>query len=205
MRHGIPGTLAALGMTILAAQVLAQPEIDTGFEGVRFGATSAELLQRFGTRAMRLERPLDFGDAYVDVVLRNYALGGYAWIVYFQIDRASRRLRRIQIERPRHGAVPMVHEALITALTERLGPPARVCSGYEDRPDPQAIDERIWRRDGVVVRAVFRSINPGVLEWRRSTIDNGEVWDPAMEGKPQQLFVRFAPAGTEPDGCGSVR
>jgi hypothetical protein len=197
-------TAVGLAAALIACPAQAQTPLDSGFEGVRFGATSAELLQQFGARATRLGRPLDFGDAYVDVVLRNYELGGHPFIVYFQIDRASRTLKRIQIERPRHGAVAMVHQALVVALAERYGEPDRVCAGYEARPDPQAIDERIWLGRGVVIRAVFRERSLGVLESRKLGIDDFEVWEHSLDGKPQQLFVRIAPAGTEPETCGKA-
>lgn len=186
----------------LAWPVRAQPSGDSGFEGVPFGITSDELLQRFGTRATRLDRRLDVGQAYVDVVLRRYELGGYPFIVFFQMDRGSGRLLRIQVERPRHGAVAMVHQAALAALVARYGTPDAVCQQRLPRPGGQAIDERIWRRDGVVIRLVFREQSLGVIVPRKLEPFDWEVWEPSPEGLPQQLFVRFAPAGSEPDDCG---
>lgn len=201
------GINARIGVAILAAALSAgsasaQFSGDTGFEGVQFGETTAELQQRFGARASRLARPLDFGDAYVDVVLRRHELGGYQFIVFFQMNKASRMLKRIQIERPRHGAVPMVHRAAVAALTTHYGAPTQVCTQRMPNPGGQAIDERIWRRGDVVVRAVFREQSLGVLVPRKLDVYDWEVWEPSPEGMPQQLFVRIAPAGAEPDGCG---
>ena len=193
---------ALLTAALVASPAPAQVPGDTGFEGVRFGATSDELVQRLGPRATRLGRPMDFGDAYVDVVLRRQELGGYPFIVYFQMDKASRRLKRIHIERPRHGAVAMVHKALVAALVAQYGEPTEVCTQRVPRTGGQAIDERIWRRGDVIVRAVFREQSLGVLVPRKLGVDDWEVWEPSPEGLPQQLFVRIAPADAEPDGCG---
>lgn len=194
--------VALLAVALGAMPASAQFGGDTGFDHVQFGATTAELVETFGPRATRLDRPLDFGDAYVDVVLRRHDLGGYPFIVYFQMDKASRMLKRIQIERPRHGAVAMVHKAAIAALTAQYGPPAQVCIRSIPRPGGQAIDERIWRRGDVVVRAVFREQSLGLLVPRKLGIDDWEAWEPSSEGMPQQLFVRIAPAGIEPEACG---
>jgi len=194
--------VAMLALVLGASPAAAQFSGDTGFEGVQFGATTAELLQRFGARATRLNRPLDFGDADADVVLRRHELGGYPFIVFFQMDRASRMLKRIQIERPRHGAVLMVHNAAIAALVAQYGAPTQVCIQSIPRPGGQAIDERIWRLGDVVVRAVFREQSLGLLVPRKLGVDDWEVWEPSPEGMPQQLFVRITPAGTEPERCG---
>lgn len=196
--------LALILMALTVALPLrAQAPVESSFEGVRFGDSSDALLERFGARATRLDRPLDFGDAYVDVVLRRYPLGGYPFIVYFQMDKADHRLRRIQIERPRHGAVPMVHRAAIAALAERYGTPTHVCASRVPRPGGQAIDERVWQRPDLTVRLVFRERGLGVLVPRPLGVYDWEVWEPSLDGGlPQQLFVRISPAGSEPDACG---
>ena len=195
-----------LFLAVLAAALplRAQAPADSGFEGVRFGETSDALLERFGARATRLDRPLDFGDSYADVVLRRYPLGGYPFIVYFQMDKTDHRLRRIQIERPRHGAVAMVHQATVAALAQRYGTPTHVCAERVPRPGGQAIDERVWQQGDVIVRLVFRERGLGVLLPRPLGVYDWEVWEPSLEGGlPQQLFVRIAPAGAEPGACGS--
>ncbi|TWT02099.1 hypothetical protein [Reyranella sp. CPCC 100927] len=195
---------ALMAAALLGRPALAQPTGDSGFEGVRFGVTSAELLQQFGARATMLDRRLDFGDAYVDVTVRRYVLGGFPFIVFFQMDKASGLLKRIQIERPRHGAVAMVHRAAVTALTAQYGAPTYACVQAAPRSGRQAIDERIWQRDGVVVRLVFREQDLGVLVPRRLGVDDWQVWEPSLEGMPQQLFVRIAPAAGEPVSCGAL-
>jgi len=196
-------TRVAVMAALLACPAFAQPSGETGFEGVRFGETSAELLRQFGARATSLDRRLDFGDAYVDVALQRYMLGGYPFIVFFQMDKVTGALKRIQIERPRHGAVAMVHRAVVTALATQYGTPTQVCVQSVPSSRSQAIEERIWQRSGTVVRLVFREQNLGVLVPRKLGDFDWEVWEPSLEGMPQQLFVRIAPAGTEPDSCGT--
>ena len=194
--------VAASVVVLLASSLRAQPVGDSGFEGVRWGVTSDDLMRQFGDRATRLDRPLDVGQAYVDVVLRRYDIGGYPYIVYFHMDRARRSLVRIQIERPRHGAVAIVHRAAVAALKARYGTPTLVCQQRVPKIGGQAIDERIWRRDELVVRLVFREQSLGVLQPRRLEPFDSDVWEPSLEGLPQQLFLRLAPAGSEPEDCG---
>jgi hypothetical protein len=192
---------AVLATALLVSTAPGQPAGGAGFEGVRWGDTSDALLAQFGARATRLDRPLDFGQAYVDVVLRRHDIGGFPYIVYFQMDRASGRLIRIQIERPRHGAVAMAHRAAVAALEARYGTPTHVCQQRVPKLGGQAIDERIWRQGELTVRLVFREQSLGVLQPRRPEPFDSDVWEPSLEGLPQQLFIRLAPAGTEPDVC----
>jgi len=194
---------AVMAAALSACPALAQPSGETGFEGVRFGETSAELLRQFGARATSLDRRLDFGDAYVDVALLRYMLGGYPFIVFFQMDKTAGTLKRIQIERPRHGAVAMVHRAAVAALVTQYGTPTQVCVQSVPSSRSQAIEERVWRRGDAVVRLVFREQNLGVLVPRKLGDFDWEVWEPSLEGMPQQLFVRIAPTESEPDTCGT--
>jgi hypothetical protein len=126
-------------------------------DGVGWGETSDALAEHFGKSALRLAPPIEFGDSYVDVALRGQVFAGYPFTVYFQMDPASRRLKRIMLERQRHGANPMVFRALVDAFTRDYGPPAESCSlpasaatGY------QATVERVWRTGDGTVRVVFR-------------------------------------------------
>lgn len=163
--------------------------------GIRWGESSAELARHFGARATVLPRPVDFGDSYADVVLRDQNIGGFALTVFFQMDKASGGLKRVQIERRRHGVTPPALRAVLAALEEAYGPPdllcgtpARAASGY------QAAAERLWRRDGGVIRAVFRD----------NTIDALDV----CLGGPGiacslggQLLIRITPADTDALRC----
>ena len=94
-------------------------------DGVRWGETSRALVEQLGTRATVLPRPIDFGDSYADVVLRNVALGGVAMIAFFQMDKTTGGLKRVQFERQRHGVNPPAYRAVIAALEAAYGPPDR--------------------------------------------------------------------------------
>lgn len=118
-------------------------------DDIRWGEGADELARHFGGRAIRLSPPIEFGDSYVDVALRNQALGGFAFTVYFQMDKTTRRLKRVMFERQRHGANPRVFRAVLKALDADYGPPARSC-------DTPAASERIWRAHDDIIRAVFR-------------------------------------------------
>jgi hypothetical protein len=56
--------------------------IADAWQGTYWGEPSSALLDHFGARATALARPLDFGDSYADVVLRNVPVGGFALIAY---------------------------------------------------------------------------------------------------------------------------
>jgi hypothetical protein len=79
--------------------------IADAWQGTYWGEPSRALVAHFGARATVLPRPLDFGDSYTDVVLRNLPVGGFPLIAYFQMDKTTGGLKRIQLERTRHGVV----------------------------------------------------------------------------------------------------
>jgi len=121
-----------------------------------WGETSAELLHQFGDEARWLPHALDFGDSYTDVALTR-PLGGVPMVVFFQMDKATRGLKRIQLERPRHGVNPPSFRAIAAALHTDYGRPDQTCvipvlpaSGY------QAAAEERWVRGGIVISAIFR-------------------------------------------------
>jgi hypothetical protein len=149
--------LAALATGNAAASALG-PVLD----GIEWGEPSDALARHFGSRALKLARPIEFGDAYVDVALRDQMLGGYPFTVYFQMDKETRRLKRIMFERQRHGANPMVFRAVLAALQGDYGPPNADCAHPATRRNGyQAAGERVWQAGGDAIYAVF---NDGTLE-----------------------------------------
>jgi hypothetical protein len=161
---------------------------------VSWGETSAELLRQFGRQATALPERLDFGDSYTDVVLRQVPLGGYPMIAYFQMDKAGGRLKRIQLERPRHAVTPPVFRAAAAALEQAYGAPDKLCgvrpgaaNGY------QAAAERIWVRDGRVIRAIFRDTTLEAFEGCLATA--------GPCGLTAQLLVRISPLAAEAPDC----
>jgi hypothetical protein len=194
---------ADLGLRVLvplaAALCLLSPatggaaSIAEAWEGTFWGEPSRALLAHFGTRATVLPRPLDFGDSYADVVLRNVPVGGFPLIAYFQMDKTTGGLKRIQLERPRHGVTPPAFRAVLAALEAALGTPDTLCgvppvpaSGY------QAAAERVWSRNGLVIRAIFRDTT---LEAFEGCLLTGSC------GLTAQLLVRVSPPGADPGRC----
>ena len=193
-------------LTTLAALLLAGPAAaatgETGFEGTSWGESTDALARHFGKQATSLERPLDFGDSHVDLVLKSFPIGGYPFIVFFQMDNSGHGLKRIQIERPRHGAVAEVSTAAFKALADLYGPPDESCAAGAHTVGEQDLVEHIWRRGGTVVRALFRDMSLNNLDpyLARATGDF-EFFGSGTVGLSQQLLIRIAPAGTEPDDC----
>src|SRR5207244_2994586 len=149
--------LLAVILSLVGAEARSD-DIAELWQAAHWGESSAALFARFAGSATALPRPLDFGDSYADIVLRNVPVGGVRLIAYFQMDKASHGLKRIQLERPRHGVNPMAFRGVLGALEAAYGAPDLMCgigpgpaSGY------QAAAERIWRRNGIVIRAIFRS------------------------------------------------
>src|SRR6202035_5666472 len=123
-----------------------------------WGESSGELARQFGANAIRLPRALDFGDSYVDVVLHGQTLGAVPMVVFFQMDKRTHGLKRIQLERPRHGVNPPAFRAIAAALHDEFGKPDQTCiipvlpgAGY------QAAAEERWVHDGAAVSAIFRT------------------------------------------------
>jgi len=149
-----------------------------------------------------LSLPIDFGDSYAQIVLRSVVVGGVPLVGFFQMDKTTHGLRRIQLERQRHGVSPPVFRAIVGALEAAWGAPDLMCgiapgpsSGY------QAAAERVWRRDGRVIRAIFRDTTIEAFEGCLG----GDPWgDPLMAGPcglTGQLLVRISPPEADGGRC----
>jgi hypothetical protein len=188
-------------MTVLAVIVCGRPVLaEIGLEEIwrqtHWGRSSDALLRQFGADATRLHRALDFGDSYVDVFLPHQMIGGVSMVVFFQMDKASHGLKRIQFERPRHSVNPPVFRAILVALQADFGSPDQLCavpvrpsSGY------QAAAEALWLRDDVVVSAILRDTTVQAFE--------GCLFGPATGscGLTGQLLVRIGPPEGDGDPC----
>jgi hypothetical protein len=140
----------------LATPALAAGALDPLISGLRWGESTASVRDHFGKGALALEPPIEFGDAYVDVALRGFRLGGDDYIVYFEMDKAGQGLKRVLLERPRHSANQAAFAAASRILAAELGMAkscrvkARPGNGY------QSMATKIWRSAGNRVRAIFR-------------------------------------------------
>ena len=207
-RLGLPTGLAPWLLRLavgLAAVALAGPLLAaSGVEGIwlqtHWGESSDALLRQFGADAKRLPRALDFGDSYVDVVLPGETIGGVPMVVFFQMDKVSHGLKRIQLERPRHGVNPPAFRGILSALQTDFGSPDQLCaipvlpaSGY------QAAAEALWLRDDAVVSAIFRDTTLQAFE--------GCLFGPATGscGLTGQLLVRIGPTAGDGDPCSLER
>src|SRR5579862_6421414 len=144
---------------------------------LQWGESAAALQRHFGTRAIRLTPPLEFGDAVAPVALRQVALGGYAFTVFFQLDKKSHGLTRVMYERRPRAATPKVLDAVAAAIATELGQP-QSCA---DPPRPgngyQGKRVYFWRGRGERVRAIFR--------------------DTTIEGGSGCAQIEFYPCGLE--------
>jgi hypothetical protein len=186
---------------LLVLWLFASPAVADGvadiWQGADWGDSSAALLARFAGHATALPRPIDFGDSYADVVLRDVPVGGVQLIAYFQMDKATHRLKRIQLERPRHGVNPVAFRAVLGAIEAAYGSPDLMCgTGPGPASGYQTAAERIWRRNGLVIRTVFRSTT---IEAFEGCPDGDLTAGPC--GLTAQLLVRISPPGEDAGFC----
>ena len=192
--------LVVLAVVMSARPVLAETGIGEIWRQTHWGESSDALLGQFGSEAMRLPRALDFGDSYADIVLPDQVIGGVPMVVFFQMDKVSHGLKRIQFERPRHGVNPPAFRGLLAALQADFGSPDEICeipvlpaSGW------QAGAEALWLRDNAVVSTIFRDTTLQAFE--------GCLFGPATGycGLAGQLLVRIGPPGGDGDPCSLER
>jgi hypothetical protein len=190
-----PAVLLASVLTTPASAADAVPEL---LRNVHWGETSQDLLQHFDGFATQLPKGLDFGDSYVDVVLRGETIGGVPVVTFFQMDKRTRGLKRIQLERPRHGVNPPALRAISAALQADYGRPDKICftpvtpiGGY------QAAAQELWVRGTDAISAIYRDTSLQAFEGCLFGVASGYC------GLTGQLLVRISPADgiAEPDPC----
>jgi hypothetical protein len=185
------GALAALMLYAISAAAQAEGIADS-WAGIHWGESPEALQRHFGTRAFTLPQPIDFGDSYTPLVLRDFPVGGYRLIVYYQVDKTTHGLKRIQLEIPRHRVNPAAFRGIFLALDADYGAPDVFCGTL---PGPttgyQGAAEYVWSRDGLVIRAIFRDTTLEAL--------NG-CFSPAC-GLTAQLLLRVSPAAEDRASC----
>ena len=121
-------------------------------------------------------------------------------VVFFQMDKMTHGLKRIQLERPRHGVNPPAFRAIAAALHDEFGKPDQTCiipvlpgAGY------QAAAEERWVHYGAAVSAIFRDTTLQAFE--------GCLFGPATGwcGLHGQLLVRIGPPDGGADPCALAR
>lgn len=195
-------TAAVLVPTVLASATAAAGDLLRLLPQAHWGNTSEELLHEFSSAATRLPRSLDFGDSYTDVVLKGVTVGGVPVIVFFQMDKNTHGLKRIQLERPPHGVNPPAFRAILAALYAAYGRPQRICAvpvlpigGY------QAAAQELWFRGGDAISAIYRDTTLQAFEGCPFGITSGNC------GLTGRLLVRISPSdGVAPsDPCSLAR
>jgi len=181
--------IAALVLHAAAARA---DGLDDAWAGIRWGETPEALQRHFGDRGFAVPRPIDFGDAYAPLVVRDIRLGGLPMIAYYQIDKATHGLKRIQLERPRHGVNAAAFRGVFLALDGDYGAPDVLCGVL---PGPttayRGAAEYVWRRNGFVIRAIFRDTTLQVF---------GGCHSPACR-LTAQLLVRISPPAEDRSRC----
>jgi hypothetical protein len=179
-------------MVVLHAALAHASGLDDAWSGTRWGESPQALQQYFGARGFALPRPIDFGDSYAPLVVRGVSLAGLPMIAYYQIDKATQGLKRIQLELPRHRVNAGAFRGVFLALDDAYGAPDTRCGTL---PGPttayQGAAEFVWKRDGAVIRAIFRDTTLQALEG---------CWSPAC-GLTAQLLVRISPRAEDSGSC----
>jgi hypothetical protein len=144
-----------------------------------------------------LRQPIDFGDSYVQIIVRDVSVGGVSLIAFFQMDKTTGGLKRVQLERQRHGVNPPAFRGVVAGLEDAFGAPDAVCtispgpkSGY------QAATRLTWSRDGNLISAVFRDTT---IEAFEGCLNRDITAGPC--GLTGQLLVRISPSMTEQRAC----
>ena len=182
-------------IAMLSAGGAAAAALSPVLDAISWGESSAALAHAFAGRAITLSRPIEFGDATVNVALRGEMLGGYAFTVYFQMDKTTHRLKRVMYERQRHGANPLVYRAVLAALQGDYGPPATDCAHRRLARNAYPVaGDRAWQADGVAIHAVF---NDGTLEAAEGC--TSAAMDPC--GLTGHLYVMIAPHPADAPLC----
>jgi hypothetical protein len=185
--------IVMIGRTASAADIISELLLRT-----YWGEGSEDLQRSLGNAAVRLRQSLDFGDSYSDVVLTSATLGGVPVIVFFQMDKTIHGLKRIQLERPRHGVNPPAFRAISAALHSDYGKPDKICvipvraiGGY------QAAAEELWVRGTNVISAIYRDTTLQAFEGCLYGLTLGPC------GLTGQLLVRVSPIerSADPDPC----
>jgi hypothetical protein len=187
----------SLAVVLVASAAPAADGLSAIWRSVRWGEPNRALVAQFGSRATVLPWPIDFGDSYAVIALRNVSIGGVPVVVFFQIDKRTGGLKRIQVERQRHGANPPALRAILAALVAEYGAPAASCQfGAAPTDGYQAGAEWLWRRSHAAIQAIYRDTTIEAFEGCLG----GDVTS-GYCGLTGQLLVRISPPGTEPGDC----
>jgi hypothetical protein len=166
--------------------------LDDATAGTHWGESPEALQRHLGARGFALPQPIDFGDSYAPLVLRGVSIGGLPMIAYYQFDKTTHALKRVQLERPRHAVNAGAFRGMFLALDADYGAPSALCGTL---PGPttayQGTAEYVWTRGDTVIRAIFRDTTLEAF---------GGCYSPAC-GLTAQLLVRISPPAEDSGAC----
>jgi hypothetical protein len=166
--------------------------LDDAMSGVYWGETPEAVQRHLGARGFAIPQPIDFGDSYAPLAVRDVKIGDYPLIAYYQFDKTTHALKRIQLERPRHMVNAGAFHGVFLALDANYGSPDTDCGTL---PGPttayQGSAEYVWRHNGSVIRAIFRDTTLEAFSG---------CYSPAC-GLTAQLIVRISPPAEDSGVC----
>jgi hypothetical protein len=166
--------------------------LDDAMSGIHWGESPEAVQRQLGTRGFAVPQPIDFGDSYAPLAVRDVKIGDYPLIAYYQFDKTTHALKRIQLERPRHMVNAGAFHGVFLALDANYGAPDTDCGTL---PGPttayQGSAEYVWRHNGSVIRAIFRD----------TTLEAFSGCYPPACGLTAQLIVRISPPAEDSGVC----
>lgn len=184
--------LAIMALSMMFSADARADALDDAWSGTRWGESPEALQRHFGADGFPLAEPIDFGDSYAPLVVRGVSVGGFPLIAFYQIDKLTHGLKRIQLELPRRMVNAGAFRGVLLALDAEYGAPDRNCGSL---PGPttgyQGAAEYVWVRGGAMIRAIFRDTTLEALEG---------CYSPAC-GLTAQLLVRISPATEDRGLC----
>ena len=196
-------TLLSVILLLLLAVVAAparaeRPDDVTDWRGIPWGASAEDIRTALGDDLLDLPGRWQYGGAYADLALRTTAFGGLDYLVLFQMDEDTERLRQVLLERRDVQATPTRYLALVDDLTARFGPPDGECARTVGGGGTVGA-ELVWRFPTTTIHAVF-------LDFRTTSVlfrEPGTLFDPTVtafetrrivrRSLPRRLLVRLHP------------
>ncbi|MDB5405815.1 MAG: hypothetical protein JWL84_727 [Rhodospirillales bacterium] len=184
---------------VIFLSLVAAPAAAAGWDKAQWGMTASQLAAAYGASAHVLQPPIEFGDSYAEVVLTDVAFAGETFRVYFQMDKRTRRLAHVLLERRRQYATPAIFAKVLATLGDRYGSAALGC-------DRGSFVDRFWQASDETIEASFLGFAGPTLDYLPDQYDDPRR--PLAEQVPLQnvspdrrLVVRYSPATPIPKSC----
>ncbi len=187
---------------ILLLLLLAAPADAAGWDKAQWGMSAPEIAAAYGARAHRLQPPIEFGDSYAEIVLTDGQFAGLDFRVYFQMDKRTRRLAHVLLERRRQYATPAIFAKIVATLQDSIGQVALAC-------DRGGFADRYWQAPDETIKASYLGFDGPVLNYlpeqyadtRRSLAEQAPVQNVSPD---RRLLLRYSPGDTMPKRCAAA-